>query len=131
VIAVCGFVDRTHHCSHEHGIAHNGLKSARARRQYHQPGSVPPQYEINGLGLGFGFISSLASPMGVAERHPPLFLCLIRIHRRLSIRVVALLQFEPVFLETKDRVDNKNAKKKCVLLAQGEGGHGGHPKLAQ
>jgi hypothetical protein len=31
----------------------------------------------------------------------------------------------------KHRVDNKNAKKKCVLLAQGEGGHGGHPKLAQ
>jgi hypothetical protein len=31
----------------------------------------------------------------------------------------------------KERVDNKNAKKKCVLLAQGEGGHGGHPKLAQ
>jgi hypothetical protein len=32
----------------------------------------------------------------------------------------------------KDRVEtNKNAKNKCVLLAQGEGGHGGHPKLAQ
>jgi hypothetical protein len=29
----------------------------------------------------------------------------------------------------KDRVDNKNAKNKCVLLAQGEGGHGGHPNL--
>jgi len=31
----------------------------------------------------------------------------------------------------KHRVDNKNAKNKCVLLAQGKGGHGGHPKLAQ
>jgi hypothetical protein len=28
-------------------------------------------------------------------------------------------------------LDNKNAKNMCVLLAHGEGGHGGHPKLAQ